>query len=499
MSVAFWCLAVCMVVMGVLLARQWSIAARMRRRVAVLEGGERIRDEELRHLAATRLPALVEFIYDRPVEVPGPLHSRLAGTAYDESLQMTLNLFAESVEQAKTRADHSAKATLKAAMRSVQSLANEQQLAISNMQERHDDPYVLEDLLKIDHMNAQLGRRAQATAVLCGSWPGQQRSASALTDVVRGATSRIRDYLRVQVNSVRLQADVAVVSRVVEPVVLAVAELLDNAARHSQPNSSVQVDFQRSHNGIAILVDDAGVGMTPEELERASRLLSGREAMDINRLGDPPQVGFGVVGVLAARYGFSVSVDTHSPYGGVRAVVFLPTALLTAVEDLALTQPVRTAPAMAASRQMAEAAETSPAAEAPRTAETTATKAPGGARPVTASGLPKRQRASGRGRSRPSLREPESTGRPESPGQVEGAGRPESTGQAGGADRPESAKNKEGTEHIERTGRQERSAPPDGPEGRSARDIAASMGAWQRGTRSGRATAAPDSEGNPQA
>ncbi|GAA3040950.1 hypothetical protein GCM10020000_19470 [Streptomyces olivoverticillatus] len=36
--------------------------------------------------------------------------------------------------------------------------------------------------------------------------------------------------------------------------------------------------------------------------------------------------------MLAARYGFSVSVDTRSPYGGVRAVVFLPSSLLTQLE-----------------------------------------------------------------------------------------------------------------------------------------------------------------------
>jgi predicted regulator of Ras-like GTPase activity (Roadblock/LC7/MglB family) len=157
-------------------------------------------------------------------------------------------------------------------MRAVQSLANEQQAAISAMQDRHDDPDVLSDLLRIDHMNSQLGRRAQATAVLCGSWPGQHRSASSLTDVVRGATSRIRDYLRV---SIPAEADIAVVSRAVEPVVLAVAELLDNGARHSQPNTKVEVNFQQAHNGVVIMIDDAGVGMTVKELQRAARLLAG--------------------------------------------------------------------------------------------------------------------------------------------------------------------------------------------------------------------------------
>ncbi|NEE60498.1 ATP-binding protein, partial [Streptomyces sp. SID8455] len=43
----------------------------------------------------------------------------------------------------------------------------------------------------------------------------------------------------------------------------------------------------------------------------------------------PPQFGFAVSGMLAARYGFRVSVDSVSPYGGVRAVVLIPDELLT--------------------------------------------------------------------------------------------------------------------------------------------------------------------------
>ncbi len=54
-----------------------------------------------------------------------------------------MDLFAGSAAR-RERADRSAKSTLRAMMRAVQSLANEQQLAISHMQERHDDPDVLE-------------------------------------------------------------------------------------------------------------------------------------------------------------------------------------------------------------------------------------------------------------------------------------------------------------------------------------------------------------------
>jgi hypothetical protein len=437
---AVCCLAVAAFVAVILLVRQRRVTARLRNRATVLEKGANLRDDELSYLVTTRLPALVQSLNGRQVEVPGARHPRLAEIPYGRHLDQVTEMFAESGGRAKARADESAKATLKAMMRGVQSLANEQQLAISRMQAQHDDPDVLEGLLKIDHMNAQLGRRAQASAVLCGSWPGLQRSASPLTDVVRGATSRIRDYLRVQVHS---QVSDAVVSRAVEPVVLAVAELLDNAARHSQPNTPVEVNFQPAHNGMAIVIDDAGVAMNSEELKRAGRLLSGQEAVDINRLGDPPQVGFAVIGVLAARYGFSVSVDTRSPYGGVRAVLFLPTALLTRLDDRPRT--VGATPAAPAEEIVPEAVSAVPEETPPPS--------------VTASGLPRRRRASAG----------------ESPA-------PQQQPQTAGLD--------------------ERSAPaPEGPEepGRPARRTAAGLGAWQRGTQAGRATVPPDSEGKSQA
>jgi hypothetical protein len=426
LAVAFWFVFAAVLVAMVLLVRQRQITSRVRTRLAAVEARLRAREEEERHLVDTRLPALAEFLNHLPVEVPGPLRPEPA-----DPHRRVLDLFTESVQQATARGEQSAKATLKAMMRAVQSLANEQQVTISTMQTRHDSSEVLEDLLKIDHMNSQLGRRAQATAVLCGSWPGQQRSAASLTDVVRGATSRIRDYLRVRVP---IEADIAVASRAVEPVVLAVAELIDNGARHSQPNTSVEVNFQQAHNGMAIMIDDAGVGMTVEELQRAAGLLSGDGANDINRLGDPPQVGFAVIGVLAARYGFRVSVDTRSPYGGVRAVVFLPTDLLTRVSK----------PAAQSAAVAAQAASTQPPAAAPAKELTPASTA---AEELerTRGGLPRRRRHE------PVVEQAAST--PSAP------------------------------------------LPAAGP----AKKTAIGLGAWQRGTRSGRAVPPPVAEGNSQA
>ncbi|MBX9399114.1 ATP-binding protein [Streptomyces sp. TRM72054] len=337
----FWCLAVGLFAVAVLLVRERGITARQRRRNAELRDGLRARDEELRHLVSARLPALEDAAHQQ-VPAVGLLDDRLADTEFAKGLDGVVERFAGAVEHARSRADQSAKAALKASMRSIQALANEQQVSIAEMQDRHDNPGVLRDLLEIDHANAQFGRRAQAIAVLCGSWPGRQRATSALIEVVRGATSRIRDYRRIRING---EVDIAVRSRAVEPVVLAVAELLDNAARHSQPGTTVEVTVQTVHNGACVVIDDAGVGMDGRAAEHAAELLAGTHAVDITRLGDPPRFGFSVVGALTKRYGFSVSVGTLSPYGGVRAVVFLPTALLTHLDAVQAAAPSAEPPA----------------------------------------------------------------------------------------------------------------------------------------------------------
>ncbi|MFI0908411.1 ATP-binding protein [Streptomyces sioyaensis] len=452
----FWCLAAVTLTALWLLVRQHRITATLRRHLRSRDAGLLAREEEVRHLAEVRLPALAEAsLGTAPPPVPGPLDAELAGTTYGKNLQRITEQFTGGTQAAQSRADTSAKASLKATMRSLQALANEQQLAISDMQDRHDDPDVLQDLLEIDHANAQFGRRAQAITVLCGSWLGRQRAASPVLDVVRGATSRIRDYRRVQVHS---RVDMDVVSRAVEPVVLAVAELLDNAARHSQPNTTVEVGIQPAHNGVSIVVDDAGIGMDAREAEEGTRRLSGHDDIDINRLGMPPQFGFAVIGVLAARYGFRVSVNAESPYGGVRAVLFLPNALLNRVRFMGPPLPT-------------QGAERTPAPEyaSPRAPE------------AEAVGDAAAQPGPGTATAPPSA---ESSPLPE----AEAA--PSST--AGGLPK-----------RRRRTPQHQAAGDPAAPAGsdpalvRPAAEAASRMSAFARGTRSGR-DASPDSEGNAQ-
>ncbi|MGW2083237.1 ATP-binding protein [Streptomyces sp. NPDC001939] len=236
------------------------------------------------------------------------------------------NGYAGVVAQAKDEAENATNTVLKSAMQTLQGLAAEQQRAISGLQKKYGDSPVLRDLLDVDHMNAQFNRRAQSIAVLCGGWLGRQREAASVYDVIRGAQGRIKRYQRVEVLS---QVDFAVTSVAVEPVALTVAELLDNATSYSEPTSSVDVNVRTVPKGICIMIDDAGVGMSEEEKTSASALLSSGSAVSVSELGNPPKFGFAVIGALCARFGFTVSIDSTSPYGGVRAVVMVPKEMLT--------------------------------------------------------------------------------------------------------------------------------------------------------------------------
>jgi hypothetical protein len=85
--------------------------------------------------------------------------------------------------------------------------------------------------------------------------------------------------------------------------------------------------------------------MNDEERARADRLLNTERVSGVAGLGNPPQFGLAVIGVLCERFGFEVSVDSSSPYGGVRAVVLLPHELLTSMPDK--KTPAPSAPAAA--------------------------------------------------------------------------------------------------------------------------------------------------------
>lgn len=212
--------------------------------------------------------------------------------------------------------------------RRVQAITHQQATDLRRMEDRHgSSPAVFGDLLKIDHGTALIGRLADSIAVLGGARPGRQWSrVVALYSVLRGAMSRITDYQRVDLHSV---TQVGVVGPGVEPLIHAVSELLDNATRYSPPQTRVHLTAVEVQTGIAIEIEDGGVGLSEEARERAERALAEAQAgIDLKDLGETPRLGLAVVGRLARDYGFQISLRS-SAYGGVRAVLIIPQELIT--------------------------------------------------------------------------------------------------------------------------------------------------------------------------
>ncbi|WKX72722.1 ATP-binding protein [Streptomyces sp. XD-27] len=288
--------------------------------------------EETRHLVANRLPALTSHLRHSHVPVPGLADPGLLGSETDRDHRAVLDLVSRAVLAERHRVDEAAQATVRGTTTVMQAKSYQLQDLVNAMQHRYDDPRIIADTVALSRLNEQILRRIQATGVVCGATAGLTRADSHLGDIVVGAQSRIVGPERVRVTS-RLTDPIGVVARAAEPVAIAVAELLANAVHHSHGTLEVDVSLHQSDSGAVIVIDDAGVGMHPEEIDYATRMMSGQHPVLLTELGDPPRAGFAAIGRLVRQFGFGVSVDKPAPYGGVRAIVHIPGRLLTILDE----------------------------------------------------------------------------------------------------------------------------------------------------------------------
>ncbi|MFF7760988.1 ATP-binding protein [Streptomyces griseorubiginosus] len=236
---------------------------------------------------------------------------------------------ADVIREAEQVAEDRTKGVLKGSARFLQSLAAEMTTLLDRLQREYGNHPVLKDLLEVRHANAQMARKAEGIAVLCGGPLGRRTKPASIYDVVRSAQGQIRNFQRVDIMQ---GSNVALKATAVAPVALTVAELLDNAATFSQNDAPIDVTFQRVQNNMCIVIDDAGVSMSDEDRQAAMELLSGETPPRLSGLGNQPKFGFPVIGLLARQHGFGVDVTGVSRYGGVRAVVRLPEELWTMEE-----------------------------------------------------------------------------------------------------------------------------------------------------------------------
>jgi signal transduction histidine kinase len=215
-----------------------------------------------------------------------------------------------------------------------QTLLHRQLSILDAMERRAEDPTELEDLFRVDHLATRMRRNAEYLVILAGAAPGRGwRLPVPLVDVLRGAVSEVEDYARVSVQPV---PEVAVAGPAVGDVIHLLAELIENAATFSPPTTRVVIRAEPVTNGLAVEVEDRGIGILPPILAELNARLAdepdfAKVAADADS-GAGGQLGLFVVARLAARHAIQVQLR-RSAYGGTTAVVLLPAALLAAITD----------------------------------------------------------------------------------------------------------------------------------------------------------------------
>jgi signal transduction histidine kinase len=207
-----------------------------------------------------------------------------------------------------------------------QALLHRQLGLLDGMERRAEEPDLLEELFRIDHLTTRMRRHAEGLIVLAGDSPGRGwRQPVTFIDVLRAAVSEIEDYSRVRVE-VRTKA--ALTGPAVADVVHLLAELIENATVYSPPTTVVRVQGELVGRGFCVEVEDRGLGMSEEQLAELNQTLASVPAFDP---AGSDRLGLFVAARLAHRHGITVALRS-SVYGGTTAVVIIPANLVVTDE-----------------------------------------------------------------------------------------------------------------------------------------------------------------------
>ncbi len=230
---------------------------------------------------------------------------------------------AAAVAEFKTRSGVSA-VFLNIAHRS-QVIVHRQLALLDNAEREEQDPAKLDVLFQLDHLATRSRRNAENLIILGGDEPGRQwRNPIPLIDVVRAAVAESNDYTRIHTAKL---PDLHIIGTAVADLVHLLAELTDNATAFSPPNSRVDITGNQVGRGIALEITDQGLGIPADELVERNELLARPPDFSVETLSTDARLGLFVVAKLAERHGISVRL-AESDYGGVKAIVIVPTTLV---------------------------------------------------------------------------------------------------------------------------------------------------------------------------
>ena len=276
-----------------------------------------------------RLPAIMERLSRRePVDLSTELATQNYGSdeigqvadVINRSLQAAAGA---AVNEAKARA--AGTAMLMGVARRPQRPLQRGLKVVEDLQNQIGDEKILTNLFDIHHQLNQTRRFLENLVILAGGQIGRRfQNPVPLRRVLLASFAEARNYQRI---SLRSASDVSLVGHAVAEVIHLLAELLDNALAFSPPGTTVWVTSSQVNHGVAVEIEDAGVGMTSEAVQRANTLLATAPTPDVTELRDGAQVGLHVIAELAKREGIQVSLR-KSAYGGLLAIMLLPERIL---------------------------------------------------------------------------------------------------------------------------------------------------------------------------
>ena len=220
--------------------------------------------------------------------------------------------------------------------RRMQSLVHREIEMLDDLEAQVEDPDLLKGLFTVDHLATRLRRQSESLAVLGGSTSRRQWTRQVtMHEVLRAAVAEVEQYSRVKVVP---PVEGVLRGAAVTDVIHLIAELVENATKFSAPHTTALLRAQHVSAGVAIEVEDRGLGMVAGDQQRMNALLVDPGRTDVSELLRDGRIGLYVVAALARRHGIRVQLQNNI-YGGTQAVVVLPKSLLDPAE--------RSLPAMA--------------------------------------------------------------------------------------------------------------------------------------------------------
>ncbi|MEU9984454.1 ATP-binding protein [Streptomyces sp. NPDC050856] len=209
--------------------------------------------------------------------------------------------------------------------RRLQSLVHREIQLLDELENQVEDPELLKGLFHVDHLATRIRRHAENLAVLGGAVSRRQWSNPVtMTEVLRSSIAEVEHYPRVKLVP---PIDGTLRGHAVADVIHLLAELVENATLFSAPNTAVLLRAQHCTAGLAVEVEDRGLGMPVSEQNRMNALLADPDQVNVARMLQDGRIGLFVVSALARRHGIAVRLQSNI-YGGVQAVLVLPQELL---------------------------------------------------------------------------------------------------------------------------------------------------------------------------